>query len=71
MRTGFAHCSESGNMRRMYARGTDNVRKVVLVQAGAFNIGLLLRMLSGWGKLPQAQGRRFCHGLLTVGDFRG
>jgi hypothetical protein len=55
----------------MYARGTDNVRKVVLVQAAAFNIGLLLRMLSGWGKLPQAQGRRFCHGLLTVGDFRG
>ena len=32
--------------------------KRVLVQAAAFNIGLLLRKLSGWGKPRQAQGRR-------------
>ena len=36
----------------------DNVFKRVLVQAAAFNIGLLLRKLSGWGKPRQAQGRR-------------
>ena len=42
----------------MYVRGTDNVLKRVLVQAAAFNIGLLLRKLSGWGKPRQAQGRR-------------
>ena len=42
----------------MYIRGTDNVLKRVLVQAAAFNIGLLLRTLSGWGKPRQAQGRR-------------
>jgi hypothetical protein len=34
----------------MYVRGTDNALKRVLVQAAAFNIGLLLRTLSGWGK---------------------
>ena len=53
----FAHCYETGAMRRLYVRGTDNVLKRVLVQAAAFNIGLLLRTLSGWGKPRQAQGR--------------
>jgi len=56
----FAHCYETGAMRRMYVRGTDNVRKRVLVQAAAFNIGLLLRKLGGWGKPRQAQGRLSC-----------
>jgi transposase len=54
----FAHCYETGAMRRMYVRGADNVFKRVLVQAAAFNIGLLLRKLSGWGKPRQAQARR-------------
>jgi transposase len=53
----FAHCYESGALRRMYVRGADNVFKRVVVQAAAFNIGLLLRALSGWGKPRQAQGR--------------
>jgi len=53
----FAHCYETGAMRRMYVRGEDNVFKRVLVQAAAFNIGLLLRTLSRWGKPRQPQGR--------------
>jgi transposase len=53
----FAHCYETGGLRRMYVRGADNVFKRVLVQAAAFNIGLLLRKLSGWGKPRQAPGR--------------
>ena len=53
----FAHCYETGAMRRRYVRGEDNVFKRVLVQAAAFNIGLLLRKLSGWGKPRQPQGR--------------
>ena len=44
-------------MRRLYVRGENNVFKRVLVQAAAFNIGLLLRTLSGWGKPRQPQGR--------------
>jgi transposase len=54
----FAHCYETGALRRLYVRGTDNVLKRVLVQTAAFNIGLLLRTLSGWGKPRQAQGRK-------------
>ena len=53
----FAHCYETGAMRRVYVRGTDNVLKRVLVQVAAFNVGLLMRKLSGWGKPRQAQGR--------------
>jgi transposase len=56
----FAHCYETGRMRRLYVRGTDEVLKRVLVQAAAFNIGLLLRKLSGWGKPRQPQGRWSC-----------
>jgi transposase len=54
----FAHCYETGGMRQVFVRGSDNVLKRVLVQAAAFNMGLLLRKLSGWGKPRQAQGRR-------------
>ena len=53
----FAHCYETGGMRRVHLRGSDNVLKRVLVHAAAFNIGLLLRKLSGWGKPRQPQGR--------------
>lgn len=53
----FAHLYETGGMRRVYVRGTVNVLKRVLVQAAAFNIGLLLRKLTGWGKPRHAQGR--------------
>ena len=53
----FAHCYETGAMRRVHLRGNDNVLKRVLVHAAAFNIGLLLRKLSGWGKPRQPHGR--------------
>lgn len=54
----FAHCYETGAMRRVYLRGSENVLKRVLLQAAAFNIGLLLRKLSGWGKPRAASGCR-------------
>lgn len=54
----FAHCYETGALRRVHLRGSDNVLKRVLVHAAAFNIGLLLRKLSGWGKPRTASGCR-------------
>jgi transposase len=65
----FAHCYETGAMRRLFVRGTDNVLKRVLVQAAAFNIGLLLRKLSGWGKPRQVQGRFRCIQVLLSAIF--
>jgi transposase len=45
----FAHLYDTGGMRRVYLRGRDNILKRVLVQAGAFNLGLVMRNLFGAG----------------------
>ena len=46
----FAHCYETGGMRRLYIRGRANVAKRVLVHAAAFNVGLLMRVRYGLRK---------------------
>ena len=45
----FAHLYETGGMRRVYLRGHTNIRKRVLIHAGGFNLGLLMRQLIGVG----------------------
>ena len=45
----FAHCYETGGMRRLHVRGHDNISKRLLVQAAAFNISLVMRKLFGAG----------------------
>lgn len=45
----FAHLYETGAMRRTQLRGHQNILKRLLVHAGAFNLGLILRQLTGWG----------------------
>jgi hypothetical protein len=44
-------------MRRVYLRGHENILKRVLLQAGAFNLGLLMRQLVGIGTPRRLQGR--------------
>jgi transposase len=46
----FAHCYETGGMRRLYLRGRENVAKRVLVHAAGFNVGLLMRVRYGLRK---------------------
>ena len=46
----FAHCYETGGMRRLYLRGRENVAKRVLVHAAGFNMGLLMRLKYGLRK---------------------
>ena len=53
----FAHLYETGGMRRVYLRGHDNIRKRVLIHAGGFNLGLLMRQLIGVGTPRGLQGR--------------
>ena len=53
----FAHLYETGRMRRVHLRGHDNILKRVLLQAGAFNLGLLMRQLIGVGTPRGLQGR--------------
>ena len=45
----FAHCYETGGMRRLHVRGDANIRKRLLVQAAAFNFSLVMRKLFGAG----------------------
>jgi transposase len=53
----FAHLYETGGMRRVYLRGHTNIRKRVLIHAGGFNLGLLMRQLIGVGTPRGLQGR--------------
>src|SRR5215216_6540073 len=53
----FAHLYDTGRMRRLHLRGHDNILKRVLLQTGAFNLGLLMRRLIGVGTPRSLQGR--------------
>lgn len=45
----FAHCYETGAMRRVHLRGQVNIRKRAVVHAAGFNLGLVMRKLVGAG----------------------
>jgi transposase len=53
----FAHMYETGGMRRTHLRHQDNIAKRLLIHAGAFNLGLVMRKLSGCGTPRGLQGR--------------
>jgi len=46
----FAHCYDTGALRRLYLRKTQNVAKRVLIHAAGFNLGLLMRVKYGLRK---------------------
>ncbi len=52
----FAHMLETGGMRRVHVRGQEEIRKRMLVQAAAFNLGLLMRRRCGFGTPRALQG---------------
>ncbi len=49
----FAHCYDTGGMRRTHLRGHRNILKRLLIHVAGFNLGLLMRKLLGAGK-PRA-----------------
>jgi transposase len=52
----FAHLCETGGHRRTRLRGRENVQKRYLMQAAAFNLGLVMRKLVGHGTPRQLAG---------------
>jgi transposase len=52
----FAHCYETGAMRRTHLRGHENILKRLVVHVAGFNLGLLMRKLTGIGKPRVLQG---------------
>lgn len=53
----FAHCYETGGMRRTHLRGHPNILKRVLVHVAGFNLSLVLRRVLGVGTPRGLQGR--------------
>ena len=57
----FAHCYETGGMRRVHLRGHTNILKRLLIHVAGFNLALVMRSMFGLGKPRRLQG-----GLLHV-----
>jgi len=53
----FAHVYDTGGMRRTHLRGHTNILKRLLIHAGGFNLGLMMRQLIGLGTPRGLQGR--------------
>jgi transposase len=53
----FAHLYDTGGMRRTHLRGHPNILKRLLIHAGGFNLGLLMRQMIGVGTPRGLQGR--------------
>ena len=58
----FAHCYDTGGMRRTHLRGHANILKRLLIHVAGFNLALILRAVFGLGKprtLQDGMGRLF------------
>ena len=66
----FAHLYETGGMRRVHLRGHTNIRKRLLIHAGGFNLGLLMRQLIGVGTPRGLQGRLIAVAALLFARIR-
>jgi transposase len=53
----FAHVYDTGAMRRTHLRGHSNILKRLLIHAGAFNLGLVMRQVIGLGTPRGLQDR--------------
>lgn len=53
----FAHCYDTGGMRRTHLRGHKNILKRQLIHVGAFNLSLILRQLLGAGTPRERRNR--------------
>src|SRR5205085_609451 len=45
----FAHCYETGKMRRVHLRGHENILKRLLIHVAGYNLSLVLRATIGKG----------------------
>jgi transposase len=52
----FAHCYDTGGMRRTHLRRHDNILKRLLIHAAGFNLGLVMRKIMGIGTARGLQG---------------
>ena len=67
----FAHQFTTGGLRRIFVRGHANVRKRLLIHVCGFNLGLLVRHLTGVGTPRSLQGRVQAHHFAPIGAKKG
>ena len=65
----FAHCYDTGAMRRVFLRGRENVLKRQLIHVGAFNLTLVFRQTLGAGT-PRELRNRQQRAILLILYFR-
>jgi transposase len=53
----FAHCYETGGLRRCHLRGRENILERQLIHVGAFNLSLILRKILGAGTPRELKNR--------------
>lgn len=51
----FAHCYDTGGMRRTHLKGHENILKRLLIHVAGFNLSLILRKLIGFGTARSLQ----------------
>jgi transposase len=54
---GFALILDRGGMRRVWLRGRENVQKRYLIHVAGYNLGLIMRLLTGAGTPGEFCGR--------------
>src|SRR5450631_2032092 len=63
----FAHCYDTGGMRRTHLRGHQNIHKRPLIHVGALNLSLIFRSLFGSGTPRELRNRRSSFVLVLLG----
>ena len=67
----FAHCYDTGGMRRTHLRGHANILKRQLIHVGAFNLSLIFRSLLGSGTPRELRNRESAVLFLLLWLFHG
>ena len=57
MERGFALILDRGGMRRAWLRGRENVQKRYLIHVAGYNLGLIMRLLTGAGTPRELRAR--------------
>jgi len=63
----FAHCYETGGLRRVHLRGRENILKRLLIHVAGFNLSLVLRLIIGKGTPRGLQDLAAIYFLVVIG----
>jgi transposase len=66
----FAHCYETGAMRRVHLRGRENILKRLLIHVAGFNLSLVVRLMIGKGTPRGLQDLATVYFLTLIGLIR-